>query len=144
VIYFAGHGLRNGGSEIWLLSGAPNNASEAISVEASVMAARESGLASVVFISDACRSIPSGQQNNCLVGGSIFPNEALNRRTRPEIDRLFATLPSLVAVEMTRRMTRRAAKAYSRESSWRAIATRRRPHRPGVGGWLSDRGRHKS
>jgi hypothetical protein len=99
VIYFAGHGLRNGGSEIWLLSGAPNNASEAISVEASVMAARESGLESVVFISDACRSIPSGQQNNCLVGGSIFPNEALNRRTRPEIDRLFATLPSLVAVE---------------------------------------------
>ena len=99
VIYFAGHGLQNGGSEVWLLSGAPNNASEAISVEASVMAARESGLTSVVFISDACRSIPSGMQSSRVDGGSIFPNLPLRRPTRPEIDRLFATLPSLVAVE---------------------------------------------
>ena len=99
VIYFAGHGFQNGGSEVWLLSGAPNNANEAISVEASVMAARESGLKSVVFISDACRSIPARMQDSRVDGGSIFPNLQLQRRTRPEIDRLFATLPSLVAVE---------------------------------------------
>jgi hypothetical protein len=99
VIYFAGHGFQNGGSEVWLLSGAPNNPGEAISVEASVMAARESGLTSVVFISDACRSIPSGMPDCNVFGISIFPNDALNRRTRPEVDRLFATLPSLVAVE---------------------------------------------
>jgi hypothetical protein len=99
VIYFAGHGFRIAGSEVWLLSGAPNNPSEAISVEASVMAARESGLSSVVFISDACRSIPNGLQSSGVDGGSIFPNVPLNRGTRPEIDRLFATLPSLVAVE---------------------------------------------
>jgi hypothetical protein len=99
VIYFAGHGLQNGGSEMWLLSGAPDNSGEAISVEASVMAARESGLASVVFISDACRSIPNNLQSSRLDGSSIFPNRQLNRRTRPEVDRLFATLPSLVAVE---------------------------------------------
>jgi hypothetical protein len=99
VVYFAGHGFQNGGSEVWLLSGAPNNPGEAISIEASVMAARESGLTSVVFISDACRSIPTGIQNNRVDGVSIFPNVPLNRRTRPEIDRLFATLPSLVAVE---------------------------------------------
>ena len=99
VIYFAGHGLQNGGSEVWLLSGAPDNSGEAISVEASVMAARESGLTSVVFISDACRSIPNNLQSSRLDGSSIFPNRQLNRRTRPEVDRLFATLPSLVAVE---------------------------------------------
>jgi Caspase domain len=99
VIYFAGHGLQNGGSEVWLLSGAPDNPGEAISVEASVMAARESGLTSVVFISDACRSIPNNLQSSRLDGNSIFPNRQLNRRTRPEVDRLFATLPSLVAVE---------------------------------------------
>jgi caspase domain-containing protein len=99
VIYFAGHGFQNGGSEVWLLSGAPTNPGEAISVEASVMAARESGLKSVVFISDACRSIPAGLQNSRVDGGSIFPNGPLNRNTRPEIDRLFSTLPSLVAVE---------------------------------------------
>lgn len=99
VIYFAGHGFQNGGSEVWLLSGAPDNPSEAISVEASVMASRESGLSSVVFISDACRSIPAGLQNSRVDGGMIFPNRPLNRRIRPEVDRLFATLPSLVAVE---------------------------------------------
>jgi uncharacterized caspase-like protein len=68
VIYFAGHGLQNGGSEVWLLSGAPDNPGEAISVEASVMAARESGLTSVVFISDACRSIPNNLQSSRLDG----------------------------------------------------------------------------
>ena len=99
VLYFAGHGLQNGGSEIWLLSGAPNNPNEAISVEATVMAARESGLQNVVFISDACRSIPAGMQFSRVDGGSIFPNNQLDRNTRPEIDRVFATLPSLVAVE---------------------------------------------
>jgi hypothetical protein len=99
VIYFAGHGFQNGGSEVWLLSGAPNNPGEAISVEASVMASRESGLTSVVFISDSCRSVPSGMPDSNVFGISIFPNEALNRQTRPEVDRLFATLPSLVAVE---------------------------------------------
>ena len=38
-------------------------------------------------------------QNSRVDGGSIFPNLPLRRLTRPEIDRLFATLPSLVAVE---------------------------------------------
>jgi hypothetical protein len=99
VIYFAGHGFQNGGSEVWLLSGAPDRANEAISVEASVMAARESGLRSVVFISDACRSIPARMQDSRVDGASIFPNLGLKRITRPEIDRVFATLPSLVAVE---------------------------------------------
>jgi hypothetical protein len=37
--------------------------------------------------------------NTNVFGVPIFPNGALNRRTRPEVDRLFATLPSLVAVE---------------------------------------------
>jgi hypothetical protein len=82
-----------------LLSGAPDNPAEAISLEASVKAARESGLTSVVFISDACRSIPSGMPNVNVFGISIFPNKGLNSQTRPDVDRLLATLPSLVAVE---------------------------------------------
>jgi hypothetical protein len=98
VIYFAGHGFQNGGSEVWLLSGAPGNAREAIGLEASILAARESGIASVVIISDACRSIPATLQDNRVDGGPIFPNVPLDRTTRPEVDRFFATLPSLVAV----------------------------------------------
>lgn len=99
VVYFAGHGFQNGGSEVWLLSGAPEDDGEAISVEASVMAARESGLGSVVFISDACRSIAKDLQSSRVDGRSIFPISQLNAVTRPDIDRLFATLPSRVAVE---------------------------------------------
>src|SRR5260370_9719932 len=85
VIYFAGHGLQNGGSEIWLLSGAPNNPSEAISVEVSVMAARESGLQSVVFISDACRSIASGIQSSRVHGGANFSIHSPRPSTRPAV-----------------------------------------------------------
>jgi hypothetical protein len=98
AIYFAGHGFQSNGSEVWLLSGAPDNAREAIGLEASVLAARESGLNSVVFVSDACRSIPGTLQDSRIDGGSIFPNRPLARATRPDVDRFFATLPSLVAV----------------------------------------------
>lgn len=99
VIYFAGHGFQSGGSEVWLLSGAPEDDAEAISIDASVVLARESGLGSVVFISDACRSIAKEMQSGRVFGRSVFPNLPLNAATRPDIDRLFATLPSRVAVE---------------------------------------------
>jgi nicotinamidase-related amidase len=99
IIYFAGHGFQNIGSEVWLLSGAPENPGEAVALEASIMAARESGLQSVVFISDCCRSIPKTLVHSRVDGGSIFPNNPLDPNVRPEIDRFFATLPSLVAVE---------------------------------------------
>jgi hypothetical protein len=99
VIYFSGHGVQNIGSEIWLLSGAPENSREAIGLEPSIMAARESGLTNVVFISDACRSIPDTMELNHIDGGSIFPNKSPNRTTRPDVDRFFATLPSSVAIE---------------------------------------------
>jgi hypothetical protein len=59
VIYFSGHGFLNNGSEHWMLSGAPANPNEAISVAESVLLARECGIPSVVLISDACRSTPA-------------------------------------------------------------------------------------
>src|SRR3954454_2466788 len=91
VIYFAGHGFQIARSEVWLLSGAPNNPNEAISVEASTWAARQSGLINVVLISDACRSIPKGLQNSNVDGGSIFPNLELHKGSpQAEVDRLFA------------------------------------------------------
>jgi hypothetical protein len=64
------------------LSSAPKNAAEAIALEPSI-----------------CRSIPDTLEYSRIAGASIFPNKPLNRPKRPKVDRFFATLPSLVAVE---------------------------------------------
>ena len=58
VVYFAGHGCVVDYSERWLLSRAPVDASEAINVYQSVCLGRQSGIGNLVFISDACRSVP--------------------------------------------------------------------------------------
>src|SRR3954468_8761805 len=44
VIYFAGHGFVNGYSEHWMLSGAPDNQNEAVSLNESVFNARLTGI----------------------------------------------------------------------------------------------------
>ena len=49
LIYFSGHGFLNGYTEYWLLSGAPADVNEAISLGESVELAREFGIASVIF-----------------------------------------------------------------------------------------------
>jgi hypothetical protein len=94
VVYFAGHGFLNAGhSEMWLLSEAPENSSEAVNLEECVYASRESGLKNVVFISDACRSTPDSLRSSRLYGYVIFPNLSGTRPLRPDVDRFLATLP---------------------------------------------------
>lgn len=94
VVYFAGHGFLNAGrNEMWLLSEAPRNASEAVDLEDCVFAARESGAKNVVFISDACRSTPDSLKSSRMRGYQIFPNLDVARRRRPDVDQFFATLP---------------------------------------------------
>jgi hypothetical protein len=100
VVYFSGHGFLNNYSEFWMLSGAPRNPNEAISVRESVELARECGIQSVVMISDACRSTPQSLNVERVRGSLMFPNEPLSRDTRPEIDRYFAALPGDPALEM--------------------------------------------
>jgi hypothetical protein len=58
IVYFSGHGFINGFAEIWMLSEAPDNPNEAVSLTESVDLARGSAIPNVVFISDACRSRP--------------------------------------------------------------------------------------
>ena len=94
VVYFAGHGfLTAGRSETWLLSEAPDNSSEAVNLEESVYASRESGIKNVVFISDACRSTPDSLRSSRVQGYVVFPNLAAARPIRPDVDRFLATLP---------------------------------------------------
>lgn len=79
VVYFAGRGLNIFGSEIWLLSGAPDDPDEAISLPMSIELARNSGIANIVFISDACAPIRPPGRWGLLNGVVIFQSHATSR-----------------------------------------------------------------
>lgn len=101
VVYFSGHGiLKAPDCELWLLSGAPRIPSEVINVRGSIDNARASGIEHVVFISDACRSLPTDMtQASLSVGSSLF---SIIHYTPPlpEVDVFYATLPGNVALEV--------------------------------------------
>lgn len=100
VIYFSGHGLLKGSNyEIWLLSGAPVNPNEAVNVTGSIDLSRNCGISHVVFISDACRSMPVTLGMNYVLGGVIFPAQQ-PRPPSPEIDTFYATIPGNPALEV--------------------------------------------
>lgn len=74
IVYFSGHGYWHARSDLWLLSGAPTRTSDAINLEGAIDLARYSGIPSVVFVSDACRSIPGGRAEALIRGVDGFPN----------------------------------------------------------------------
>jgi len=100
VVYFSGHGLLKGSNyEVWLLSGAPVNPNEAVNVTGSIDLSRNCGISHVVFISDACRSMPNTMGMNYVLGGVIFPAEQ-PRPPSPEVDTFYATVPGNPALEV--------------------------------------------
>jgi hypothetical protein len=99
VVYFSGHGFLISASEHWMLSQAPHNPNETISLVESVYLARECGIPSVIFIADTCRSTPESLGAKSTRGGFIFPSLPVNT-LRPEIDQFFATLPGDPAQEL--------------------------------------------
>lgn len=99
IIFFSGHGiLKSAMDEQWLLSEAPTYANETVSVLASRMLARRSGIPHIVFISDACRSIPNDPIVTEVIGSVIFPNVAQNGKT--DVDILYATTPGNPSYEV--------------------------------------------
>lgn len=98
VVYFAGHGYYSSGNEIWLLSGAPGNANEAINLKTSGEFARLTPLTNVIFVADTCRSMPQNWTGAQVQGGSIFPN--IQSGGKCDIDIFFATLVGDPAVEV--------------------------------------------
>lgn len=101
VVYFSGHGiLKAPDCELWLLSGAPRNPTEVVNVRGSIDMARASGVEHVVFISDACRSLPTDMSQSSLgVGNSLFSHVNYGG-IAPEVDVFYATLPGNVALEV--------------------------------------------
>lgn len=74
LVYFSGHGLWQARSDVWLLSGAPVAPTEAVNLNASMDLAKYSGIPNVVFVSDACRSLPDSRSGAFVTGEQIFPN----------------------------------------------------------------------
>lgn len=100
IIYFSGHGiLRAVGDEKWLLSEAPINPNEAINVLSSKMLARMAKIPHVVFISDACRSLPNHHQIASVSGSEIFPI-SINTHYMAQVDMFYATSPFSSAFEV--------------------------------------------
>ena len=76
LVYFAGHGANVKYNEYWLLSGAPDDANEAVNVQGSAPHARQCGIRHVVLISDACRTAAASVQSQAVEGSIVFPNNA--------------------------------------------------------------------
>jgi hypothetical protein len=92
LIYFAGHGFICGYSEYWLLSGAPDNPNEAVSVVESIVLAKESGIPSVVIVSDACRSTAESLSTERVRGSLILPHSRTLPNQVADVDVFYATL----------------------------------------------------
>ena len=89
VVYFCGHGVVNDGSELWLLSGAPDDPSAAVNVAKSVRLAERGVIPHVVLLSDACRSQAASLQFGEVTGSSVFPNP--NTVGSRKVDVFYAT-----------------------------------------------------
>jgi hypothetical protein len=92
VIYFAGHGFTNSYSEYWMLSDAPDNPNEAISLVESTSLAKQTSIPNVVFISDACRSRAGDLRADRVRGSLIFPTSSSPVAVVPDVDVFLATL----------------------------------------------------
>ena len=99
VVYFSGHGQWHTRADHWLLSGAPINTAEAINLEGAMYTARKSGIPNVVFISDACRTIPRNEIDSLVTGVDAFPNNGFPSATK--IDYFKATSDARPAWELT-------------------------------------------
>jgi len=101
IVYFSGHGvLKAPQCELWLLSGAPKNPNAVINVSDSLHNARGSGIEHVVFISDACRSLPADMQQAVLGPGQVVFAGGRYGTEPTELDVFYATIPGDVALEL--------------------------------------------
>jgi hypothetical protein len=114
ILYFAGHGMLLGPeSEVWWLSGAPKDSAEAVNLVESTLNARGSGVSHIVWISDACRMLPTSPHHYRVRGVSIFPNPE-SEDGDADVDFLYASRPGEPALE---------AKAEEAGNNYRALFT---------------------
>jgi len=74
VVYFSGHGINTGNAEFWLLTGAPEDGSQAVNVSLTSWYAERLPVRHVVLVSDACRTAASTVQELSVQGVAVVPN----------------------------------------------------------------------
>ncbi|MBW0255907.1 caspase family protein, partial [Cellulomonas sp. PS-H5] len=74
VVYFSGHGINTGNAEFWLLTGAPEDGSQAVNVSLTSWFAERLPVRHVVLVSDACRTAASTVQELSVQGVAVVPN----------------------------------------------------------------------
>jgi hypothetical protein len=99
VVYFTGHGYWKNDAELWLLTGAPEDANEAVNWKETVDFAKDCGIPNVVLISDACRSLPNSPRASRVRGSIVFPNDDI-KRDRAKVDRFMAAAVGTSAYEL--------------------------------------------
>lgn len=99
VVYFSGHGFLTGFNEVWMLSKAPGDANEAISLTECIELSKETAVANVVFISDACRSTADSLRASRVRGNLVFPNDLNVSPVHTKVDRFLATRPGKPSFE---------------------------------------------
>lgn len=99
LVYFIGHGLWHGRADRWLLSGAARQGSQAINLDGAMELARYSGIPNVIFVSDACRSLPASLPQANVQGIDAFPSIAGIARPS-KVDVFKATTDARAAYEI--------------------------------------------
>lgn len=98
IVYFSGHGIsRAPNQEFWLLSKSGTNPNEFINVTMSFDCAGTCNIPYVLFISDACRSLPT-TFNQTAGGQTIFP--LMDTPIGNVVDIFYATRPGAPAFEV--------------------------------------------
>ena len=99
IVYFAGHGANVRYNELWLLSGAPQAASEAVNLKGSIEIAKQCGVAHIVIIADACRTAAATLQAQAVEGSLVFPSNPSARRPG-KVDVFYAAVVGRPALEL--------------------------------------------
>ena len=97
IVYFSGHGFGDFGSDYWLLSAAPDNPWEAVSLAQSIALARYCAFKHVIFFSDTCRSW-AVDEKFMIRGSCLFPNRGSFDRPN-SVDVFYASGPGEAAIE---------------------------------------------
>lgn len=118
VVYFSGHGYWHARADRWLLSGAPTKTSDAINLDGAMDLARYSGIPNVVFISDACRSIPDSRTGAYVTGVDGFPNYSEISKTS-KVDFFKATSEARSAYEGEIKGKRQSILTYALMSAYK-------------------------
>lgn len=100
LVYYCGHGIYENRKDTWLLNRAPTVAHEAINVTASADMALDSGIPTVVFVSDACRSSTADYNLGHLSDINVFPLHPARPTINSQVDNIRATLKSSAAFEI--------------------------------------------